>query len=60
MEGISKPIQFQPPAMGRAATHLMSLPRAPANLALNAYRDGAPTAIWAACASLLSQRNIRT
>ena len=37
-------IQFQPPTMGRAATHQTGLPRAPSNVALNSSRDGAPTA----------------
>ena len=33
-----------PRAMGRAATQQLRLPRAPSSLALNAPRDGAPTA----------------
>jgi len=36
-----------PPAMGRAAPHQLRLPRAPSHLALSAWRDGAPTALWA-------------
>ena len=53
LEGILKPTQFQPPAMGRAATHQLRLPRAPSNLALSASRDGAPQLVWAACATAL-------
>ena len=37
-------IQFQPPAMCRAANHQPRLPRATSSLALNACRDGASTA----------------
>jgi len=36
-------IQFQPPAMCRAANHQPRLPRATSSLALNACRDGAST-----------------
>ena len=36
------------PAMGRAASHQLRLPRAPSNLALSASRDGAPQLLWAA------------
>ena len=37
------------PAMHRAATCQLRLPRAPSNLALNASRDGAPTAPLGSC-----------
>ena len=48
---------YLPSAVGRAATQQLRLPRAPSSLALNASRDGAPTAPLAACASasLLSE-----
>jgi len=36
------------PAMGRAATHHVRLPRAPSSPALSASRDGAPQLLWAA------------
>ena len=36
LEWTLKPTQFQPPAMGRAATQQLRLPRAPSNLALSA------------------------
>ena len=39
LEGTLKIIELQPPAMGRAATHQIRLPRAPSKLALNASRD---------------------
>jgi len=39
-----KPIQFQPPALGRAAPHQLGLPRPPSNLASSTSRDRAPTA----------------
>ena len=48
LEGTLKTIQFQPPAMGRIATHQIRLPRAPSSLALSTSKDGAPTALWAA------------
>jgi len=38
LEGTSKPIQFQPPAMGRNISHYTRLPKAPFNLALNTSR----------------------
>jgi len=41
LEGTSKIIQFQPPAMGSIANHQIWLLRAPSNLALSASRDGA-------------------
>ena len=44
LEGTLKPIQFQPPAVGRAATQQLRLPRAPSNLALSTSRGGTPTA----------------
>ena len=50
LEGTLKPTQPQPPAMGRAATQQLRLPRAPSSLALNASRDGAPTASLGSCA----------
>jgi len=37
------------PCHGLVATHQIRLPRAPSNLALKASRDGASTALWAAC-----------
>ena len=40
------------PAVGRAASHQLRLPRAPSSLALNASRNGAPQLLWAACAPL--------
>jgi len=43
-------IQFQPPAVSRAAPHQLRLPRAPFNLALSASRDRAPQLPWEACA----------
>jgi len=36
------------PAMVRAATHQLRLPRAPSNLALSATRDGEPQLLWTA------------
>jgi len=51
LEGTFKVIRFQPPAMGRAATHQLRLPRAPSILALNTSRNGAPTAALGSCAS---------
>jgi len=50
-EGTAKITQFQPPAMGRAVTHQLRLPRAPSNLALGTSRDGSSTVLWAPCAS---------
>jgi len=50
LEGTLKPTQLQPSALGRAAPHQLRLPRAPSNPALSLSRDGAPTALWAACA----------
>ena len=50
LERTLKPIQFQPPAMGRVVTHqikALSRPRAPSNPALNTFRDGTSTAsVW--------------
>jgi len=46
--GTLKPMQCQPPAVGRAATHRIRLPRAASNLALSASRDGAPQLLWEA------------
>jgi len=43
LEGTLKTTQFQPPAMDRAATHQIRLPRALSNPALNAFRNGAST-----------------
>ena len=43
LEGTSMIIQFQPPAMGRDATHYTRLPRASSSLVLNTSRDGAST-----------------
>jgi len=43
LEGALKTIQFQLPAVGRAATHQLRLPRAPSKLALNASRNGVST-----------------
>jgi len=34
--------------MGKVANHQLRLPRAPPNLALSTFRDGAPTALWEA------------
>jgi len=48
LEGTLRIIKFQPPAAGRAASHQLTLPRAPSNLALSTSRDGAPQLIWAA------------
>ena len=48
LEGTSKIIELQAPAMGRVATHQIRLPRAPSNLALIVSRDGAPQLLWAA------------
>ena len=36
-------ISFQPPAMCRVANQQPRLPRAPSNLALNSFREGAST-----------------
>jgi len=44
LEDTLKPIQFQPPAMGRVATLQSRLPRALSSLALGTSEDGAPTA----------------
>ena len=43
LEGTLKITRFQPPAMGRVATHQTRLPRTPSNLALSASMEGAPT-----------------
>jgi len=40
---------LKPPAMGRAATHQIRLPRTSSSLALNTSRDGAPQLLWATC-----------
>jgi len=40
------------PAMGRVATHQITLPRAPSNPASNASRNGAPTAFQAIYSSV--------
>ena len=45
LEGTSKTIQFQPPAMGRASTHQLRLPRAPFNMALNISTGRASTVL---------------
>jgi len=50
LEGITKPTQFEPPALGRAATHQIRLPSAPANLDLM----GHPHLLWTACATCAS------
>jgi len=44
LEGTLKIIQFQPPAVGKVASHEVRLPRAPSNLALNTSKDGISTA----------------
>jgi len=44
LEGTLKTTQFQPLALGMAATHQLRLPRTPSSPALNAYRGGASTA----------------
>lgn len=56
LEGIPKPNQFQPPAVG-SATQQHRLFRAPSSLALSASRVGAPTVSMGSCArvSLPSQ-----
>ena len=41
------------PLLWAACLHQVRLPRAPSILTLNVYRDGAPAALWAACASAL-------
>ena len=46
MEGILKPIQFQPPATGRAATPYIRLPRATYNLALNIPKEVSSWKLW--------------
>jgi len=51
LEGILKITTFQSPAAGRAATLEFRLLRALSSLALNAYRDGAPTDSLGGCAS---------
>ena len=40
---------LKPPAMGRAATPKIRLPRTP-SMALGTSRDGTPVALWAVCA----------
>ena len=44
LEGTRETIHFQPLAVGRDATHQLRLLGAPSSLALNASRDGVPTA----------------
>jgi len=44
LEATSRVTQFQPPAMGRAATNSTRLPKDPSNLVLISHRDGASTA----------------
>jgi len=51
IEGTLKISQFCPPATGRVATHQLRQLRTSSNLALNASRDGAPTASLGSCAS---------
>jgi len=46
LKGTTMLMQFQPPAMRRAANQRTRLPRATSSLALNASRDGASTASW--------------
>ena len=58
LEGTLKPIQFQPPAVGRAATLQPRLPGAPSSLAWNTSRDGPATAFLSSlcqCLTALSE-----
>ena len=48
---VGRELKALPPAMGRAASHQLRLPRAPSNLALSTSMDGASTASLGSCAS---------
>ena len=53
LDGALKIIKLQTPAVGRAVTHQIRLPRNTSYLALNTSSNGAPTALCD-CASPLS------
>ena len=59
LEGTLKIIQFQPSAMGRAATHQIRLPRAPFNLTLNVSRDGTATASLGSLCQFLTTLSVK-
>jgi len=44
LEETLKTVELYPPAVGRAATHQLRLPRAPSNQALNTPKDGSSMA----------------
>ena len=52
LQGTSKTIRFEPSTMVRVAVHQVRLPRAPSNLALNAFRNRVSTSLGSLCQHL--------